>query len=649
LFICLFLAGITVAVYWPARHYGIIYYDDPLFTTENDMVKSGLNWQSVWWALSSVVVANWHPVTSLSFVLDHQFFGTNPGAEHLVNVLFHAANAALLFLVLNKMSGATWRSAAVAALFVWHPLRVESVAWISERKDVLCGFFFMLTLWAYARYAQKSKVQSPKSKVFYWLALVFFALGLMSKAMLVTVPFLLVLLDFWPLRRISEFGVRPALRSLWAKDGSSELKNASRPSTLNPVKGRGRVAQLYAALRPQLSTLLLEKWPFFALSAFFCGITFLVQKEFAAMVSFDRLTLGDRISNAVSSYLQYLVKLFWPAKLAVIYPYPKSHDALEGWLIALLLAAVSVLCICQLFRRPYLAVGWFWYLGTMLPVIGLVQVGGQAMADRYTYIPLIGPVISLVWLAAEVFPSRKTSLFAATAIILAAFLGQTGRQLQFWRDTVALAGHNIAVTPENASAYFTLGVGLEHAGETNRAMVCYRVATAIFSGDIDARKNLANLLRQQGHLSAAEQEYNILLALNPNDFATHVCLADVVGHLGRTDEAMSHLNEALRLNPDSTEALNNLAWMLATSPCAEFRDGPRAVALARHAGELTKFEKTIFVGTLAAAYAEAGRFDDAIATTQKAIALAQQNGEQDLLQKNQELLERYRRHQTARE
>jgi tetratricopeptide (TPR) repeat protein len=619
LFICLFLAGITVAVYWPARHYGIIYFDDPLFVTDTEEIQSGLNWHSLWWALSGVLVANWHPVTSLSFVLGHQFWGTNPGAEHLVNMLFHAANAALLFLVLNKMSGATWRSAAVAALFAWHPLRVESVAWISERKDVLCGFFFILTLLCWARFVEESKTKSSKSKVFFGLSLLMFVLALMSKPMAVTLPFVLLLLDVWPLKRFSSF--------------KFQVSSSETPSTLNP----------------QPSTLLLEKWPFFALSAFFCGITFLVQKEFAAMVSLDRLTLGDRISNAVSSYLQYLVKLFWPAKLAVIYPYPKSHDAVEVWLIALLLAAVSGLCLCQLFRRPYLAAGWFWYLGTMLPVIGLVQVGGQAMADRYTYIPLIGPVISLVWLAAEVFPSRKTSLFAATAIILAAFLGQTGRQLQFWRDTVALAGHNIAVTPENASAHFTLGVGLEHAGETNRAMVCYRVAAAIFPGDIDARKNLADLLRQQGHLSAAEQEYNILLALNPNDFATHVCLADVVGHLGRTDEAVSHLNEALRLNPDSTEALNNLAWMLATSTNAAVRDGARAVRLAERAREITGGKKTIYLGTLAAAYAEAGRFDDAISTAEKACALAEKSGEQNLLQKNQELLELYRAHQPYHE
>jgi len=672
LFICLLLAGITLAIYWPVRNYGIVYYDDPLFTTENAMVKSGLNWHSLWWALSSVVVANWHPVTSLSFVVTHTFGGANPGAEHVVNVVFHAANAVLLFLVLQRITGCIWRSTVVAAIFAWHPLRVESVAWISERKDVLSMFFFLLTLWAYARYAQRvtrdtypafaalrrgKQVTGPEKPIrgplmsrvtclpvaalaktghvslFYWLALVFFALGLMSKPMLVTLPFVLLLLDYWPLGRISEFGVR-----------SSELKNASHPSaTLSSL------ALARRRINPQLSTLLLEKWPFFLLSAIFSGLTYWIQKNYAAVMSLNTLGWEDRISNAVTSYLQYLAKLFWPTKLAVIYPYPKSHDGVEVWLTALLLLAISILCVCQLCRRPYLAVGWFWFLGTAVPIIGLVQVGEQAMADRYTYIPLIGPVISLVWLGAEFFQSRKFFLVAVSTVTLVACIGLTNRQLQFWRDTVVLAGHNVAVTPQNASAYFMLGLGLEHAGETNRAIPCYRVATAIFPGNIEAHRNLAYLLRRQDHLAAAEEEYNTLLAMNPDDLATQLGLADIFNHLGRPDKAVSHFNEALRIKPDSTEAMNNLAWTLATSPEANVRDGKRAVELAKRTCTLTDFKQTIFVGTLAAAYAEAGRFDEAIATAKKACALATVAGETDLLKKNQELLNLYQNHQTYRD
>jgi tetratricopeptide (TPR) repeat protein len=643
-FICLLLAAITLAIYWPARHYGMVDYDDPLFLTENEEINSGLNWHSLWWALSGILVANWHPVTSLSFVLGRQFWGTNPGAEHLVNVVFHAANAGLLFLALNRMTRATWRSAAAAALFAWHPLRVESVAWISERKDVLCGFFFLLTLWAYARYAQaqpgaegresRAGSGSPALDARRWtpdycMALIFFALALMSKPMAVTLPFVLLLLDFWPLGRVASDGWRV----------TSDRNSKSRGST--PWRGE--------AERSRPDHPLLEKWPFFALTVFFSGLTYWIQKNSAAVIEFGRLGLGDRISNAVSSYLQYLAKLFWPAKLAAIYPFPKSHDPAEIWLAALLLLAVSALCVCQLARRPCLAAGWFWYLGTSVPIIGLVQVGGQAMADRYTYLPLIGPVISLVWLAAEVFQSRRILLSAATAMVLAAFAGLASRQVQFWRNTVVLFEHNIAVTPENAAANYTLGLGLEHAGDTNRAVVCYRVATAIFPGDVEAHKNLAHLFCQQGHWTAAKEECDALLALNPNDAASHLSLAQVAGHFGRADETVFHLNEALRLNPDFVEAMNNLAWTLSASRAANLRNGARAVELAKRACELTHFKKTIYIGTLAAAYAEAGRFDEAMATAQMAIALAQQNGEPDLLQKNQELLERYRRHQTARE
>jgi len=646
IFICLLLAGVTLAIYWPVRHYGIVYFDDPLFTTDNAMVKSGLNWHSLAWALSSVVVANWHPVTSLSFVLDNQWFGANPGAEHVVNVLFHTASAVLLFLVLQRITGCIWRSTVVAAIFAWHPLRVESVAWISERKDVLSVFFMMLTLLFYTRFAQTTSLRTGTldaksgdegSGVWrlgsgdYWLALVFFALGLMSKPMLVTLPFVLLLLDYWPLRRVT---------------GDTWQVTSDKKSIPQLRKGAWPSWGVTAAAGKRL---VLEKWPFFLLSAIFSGLTYWIQKNYAAVMSLNTLGWEDRISNAVTSYLQYLAKLFWPTKLAVIYPYPKSHDGVEVWLMALLLLAISALCVCQFFRRPYLATGWFWYLGTMVPVIGLVQVGEQAMADRYTYIPLIGPVISLVWLGAEFFQSRKFFLVAVSTVTLIACIGLTNRQLQFWRDTVVLAGHNVAVTPQNASAYFMLGLGLEHAGETNRAIPCYRVATAIFPGNIEAHRNLAYLLRRQDHLAAAEEEYNTLLAMNPDDLATQLGLADIFNHLGRPDKAVSHFSEALRIKPDSTEAMNNLAWTLATSPDTNVRDGKRAVELAKRACTLTDFKQTIFVGTLAAAYAEAGRFDDAIATAKKACALATVAGETDLLRRNQELLVLYRAHQPYRE
>jgi tetratricopeptide (TPR) repeat protein len=633
-FICLLLAGVTLAIYWPARHYGVVYFDDEVFT-DNPEVESGFNWHSLLWTFSGVLAANWHPVTSLSFVLDHQFFGKNPGVEHLVNLFFHAVNAALLFLVLNQMTNTVWRSAIVAAIFAWHPLRVESVAWISERKDVLCGFFFLLTLLCYARAVTSGKwrvtrteAPSDSSRVtchlrpFYWLALVFFALGLMSKAMLVSLPFLLLLLDVWPLGRVAGDKWRVTRFRI----------PAPQPSTCN--------------------RLFLEKWPFFALSAAGCAVTYEIQKNFAAVVSFDRLGLGDRLGNAIVSYVSYLAKLVWPAKLAVVYPYPKSSDAMEVWLAALLLLAISALCVLQISRRPYLAAGWFWYLVAMLPVIGLVQVGQQAMADRYTYIPLIGPVAGLVWLVSEwagKMPARKFLLAPSAVILLAACAIAARRQVEFWENSVSLFQHAIAVTTDNSAAQYSLGIGLERGGLTNAAMVQYRIAAAMNPLDTLARGNLAHLLREQGRWAEAADQYSAILRVNPNNLPAELTLGQTLSQMGRTVEAVFHFETALRIDPDSAEALNNLAWTLATCPDSNIRNGARAVQLAGRACELTDYKKTMMVGTLAAAQAEAGRFDDAMAVAQKAVALAQKNGEPDLLQKNQALLELYRQHKAYRD
>ncbi|HSY74127.1 MAG TPA: tetratricopeptide repeat protein [Dongiaceae bacterium] len=606
IFICLSLAAVTLAVFWPLRHFGFVYYDDQLFT-DNPAVNSGLNWNSFGWAFSSVVVANWHPVTSLSFVLDHQFFGTNPGAEHLVNMIFHAANAALLFLVLQKISGATWRSAMVAAIFALHPLRVESVAWVSERKDVLCGFFFLASLLAYARFVEESKVENKKSKLFFGAGLALFVLALMSKPMAVTLPFALLLLDFWPLRRFNRSTIR---------------------------------------------RLIVEKIPFFILSATFCAVTYQIQKNFAAMVSFDRLGWGQRIGNAILGYNGYLGKFFWPEKLAVIYPYSTNLDATEIWLAALLLLAISILCVWQISRRPFLAVGWFWFLGTSLPIIGLVQVGDTSMADRYTYIPLIGPAISLVWLVSEKWKRehfQKTFLAILSAATLIALAISTRLQIQFWQNSTRLFAHAIAVTGKNASAESGLGIALEHEAQTNEAMIHYQIAIAENPADKQTYYNLGNLLVAQGRWTEAEELYSNILGITPDDFTAHMVLAAILPHLNRPEEAVAHLETALQINPDDTGAMNNLAWALATNEKPEIRNGARAVQLAQRACELTHYQKTIYIGTLAAAYAEAVKFDDAIATAQKACDLAAKNGEEDLLQRNQELLQLYRAHKPFHE
>ncbi len=615
--IALALSAVTLAIYWPVRGFDLVLWDDPQVMTDCPEAQAGFTWAGVKWAVTGVVIANWHPVTNLSFLAVSQFFGASPGAQHLANALIHAANAALLFWLLFRLTGATWRSASAAAIFAWHPLRVESVAWIIERKDVLCAFFFFLTLLAWGKrvISDELPVTSQRrisSLITRHLSLFFFALALLSKPMAVTLPFVLLLLDVWPLRRFSIFDFR------------------------------------FSILKP----LLREKVPFFALMILFCVATYFIQLDYAAMTPWEKLGLAPRVQNAVAAYVAYLAQLFWPVNLAAIYPYPKSFDLTLTGLKAALLMAISALCLAQLKKRPQLAVGWCWYLGTALPVIGLVQVGEQAMADRYTYLPLIGPVVALVWIAAEFFSrSRPWKIIsaAATIFILSTLMILSAKQIQFWRNTIELFAHNVEVTPENSSAHFTLGLGFEHTGDTNRALVCYRVAKKLEPQDFQNRRNLASLLGKSGQLAAAETEYRSLLADEPTHFQNHLGLAGLLGAQGRADESIVELNETLRLNPDATEALNNLAWALATDPRAEIRDGPRAVSLAQHACELTQFSRTMFIGTLAAAQAEAGKFDAAIATAQKACEVATKNGETDLLQRNQELLERYRAHKTARE
>jgi tetratricopeptide (TPR) repeat protein len=452
---------------------------------------------------------------------------------------------------------------------------------------------------------------------------VVFALALLSKPMAVTLPFVLLLLDIWPLARVESHKLKVA--------GSAQKK--FQPATFN-------------------MRLVTEKLPFFALTITFCVATFWIQHDYAAMTPWDKLGLDARVANAISGYVNYPAQLFWPLNLAVIYPYPKNFDWTQTIFKAALLVAISVGCGQQFARRPWLAVGWFWFLITALPVIGIIQVGEQSMADRYTYLPLIGPVVAIVWSVAEIFSharAGKNFLAATTVLIFFALAILSERQLQFWRNTISLFQHNVAVTPENASAHFTLGLGFEHAGETNRAFVEYRVAKIISPGDLQVRSSLANLFFQRSQLAAAETEYDELLALAPQDFSAHLNLANVFAVQNRVDEEISELNEAVRLNPNSVEALNNLAWALATSPRADLRDGNRAVQLAQNACELTHFEKTIYIGTLAAAYAEAGKFDDAISTAQRACELAQKNGETNLFQRNQELLKLYRAHKPARE
>jgi len=660
LFICAVLFNVTLAIYWPARHFDIIYYDDPVYLQTPEEAKGFI--YGIKWAMTAVVVGNWHPVTSFSFLLGHQWWGLNPGAEHMVNVVFHAANAALLFLVLVKMANnpiansltsplpsplpsdgrgegtATerrarfhrrniWLCAFVAGIFAWHPLRVESVAWITERKDVLFLFFMLLALICYTTYAQAGK-RSPKQHTispagnfpvartgWYVLSLVFFGLSFMSKAMVVTLPFLLLLLDFWPLKRLSvnakcgaRSGPSPHPNPLPSHQMGAERGQPSNKNRVGPKAGRMTGVWLVA-----------EKIPFFALAIYFSAMTFKIQRESTAVAALNEFGMTERLENATLNYANYLGHFFWPTKLALLYPYPKRFDGLEVLFTALLLAAITAWCLLQLSRRPYLAVGWLWYLGTMVPVIGLVQIGEAGMADRYTYLPMIGPVISLVWLMAEWAgrnSPRKYLAVSAGAAVLCACIVLTRAQVMLWRNSAALFERTVAVTQENGMAEFLLAQGLQEEGRLCQAAVHYRMAIAMPNAyHYFANLNFAMLLQQRGYYQ----------------------------------EADTHYEKALQFNPYSLIAMNNLAWMLATCPDAKVRNGARAVQLGEQACQLINYRVTLNVGTLAAAYAEAGRFDDAIATAQQAIALAQEHGNGALLKKNEELLRLYQAHEAYHE
>jgi protein O-mannosyl-transferase len=649
-FICLALALITFGLYWPARHFMFLYYDDTFFIA-CPQVSAGLSWYGILWAIQGLVAQNWHPITTFTYPLMHQFFGLNPGAEHLLNAAIHAANAALLFLVLKEMTGKVWPSAIVAAIFAWHPLRVESVAFISERKDVLFMFFMLLSLLCYTRYTRAGPgkplpspdkhtiFDTPPRTYYYNLALLCFILSFLSKAMVVTLPFLLVLLDFWPLKRFNAGWTREDGKGT-RKQRSLQLSNSD--ATPKPVEGQPilepggsqslltsadtetgapkPLARARGAVWPfasRFQSLVKEKTSFFVLDIIFCALTFWIQKTQGAVKPLSEVGIGIRLENAVVSYVSYLGKFFWPTKLAAIYPYPQHFQAIQILLMGLLLAAISAFCVLQTRRRPYLAVGWFWYLGTLVPVIGLVQVGMQGMADRYTYLPLIGPAISVVWLVSDWAQGRQLLKIAAisgatAALAVCAFL--TTRQLPYWRDTVTLFERTTAITPANALAEYPLALGFEHVGDLRRAAVHYRIA----------------------------------LELQPDDdhFMASFYFAEDLTHLGQYREAVARLQAALQLQPDSPEAMNNLAWILSTCPKPDVRDGERAVQLAERSCKLTNDESPTYLTTLATAYAEVGRFDDAISTVQKAGELAQEQGQMQIFNGDAQLLQVFMNHQT---
>jgi tetratricopeptide (TPR) repeat protein len=519
-FICLCLAVVTAAVYWPVRHFEFTNYDDDVYVTENPHVQGGVTLRGVVWAFTTPHFNMWMPLTWLSCMLDCQLFGLNAGAHHLVNVLFHIANTLLLFTVLNRMTAAQWRSAFVAALFALHPLHVESVAWVAERKDVLSTFFWMLTMLAYVHY-----VEQPNGGR-YLLALGLCALGLMAKPMLVTLPFVLLLLDYWPLGR-----------TRWAQSAIGVRKERS------------------------LGYLLREKLPFIALMIPASIVTYWAEQRGGLIVLLDSLPVGMRVVNAVVSYVRYLGKAFWPVGLAAFYPY-RTWSLVVMCGAGAVLAGVSGAVIWRARRQPYLFTGWLWYLGTLVPVIGLVQAGTQSMADRYTYIPLVGLFIMVAWcLPHSLVEQRKPRMVAVAtaAALLVSCAVLTGFQVRHWKNNETLFRHVLNVTKDNHLAHENLGRALLDQGKFAEATAEFAALLRIKPDSAPAHNNLANALAAQGKAAEAIAEYQAALRIKPDFAEAHNNLAGTIAGQGKLAEATAEYQAALRIKPDLAEAHNNLA------------------------------------------------------------------------------------------
>jgi len=570
LFVCLLLAAAAIAVYWQVQSCDFIQFDDNKYVTDNQYVKSGLTAESIAWAFTTGWASNWHPLTWLSHMLDCELFGLNPCWHHITSLLFHITNTLLLFLVLKSMTGALWRCAFVAAAFALHPLHVESVAWISERKDVLSTLFWLLTMAAYLRYVKRPGIGR------YLLTLIAFVLGLLAKPMLVTLPFVLLLLDYWPLSRFEP-------------DGES-AKSLSQ--------------------RPVLSRLIMEKLPFFALSVVSSVVTFAVQRSGGAVARIAILAPGIRIANIFVSYVKYIGKMFWPSGLAILYPHPGAE--LPGWQViisAMLLLGITVLIIRLAPRHRYLPFGWFWFLGTLVPVIGLVQVGDQAMADRYSYVPLVGLFIIIAWGAAELtagWKYRKIILAVSSLVILSVLSVCTYLQLRHWRDSKAVFTHAVNVTSGNRVMHYDLGFLYQSEGRLDEAIEQYHLALQAYPYYIEAHNNLGIVLQSQGRVDQAVSHYKQALDIEPDSANVHYNLGRALAAQGKSDEAIKHYHRAVQLRKNYVEALYSLAKELKS----EGRLDEAVVYYRRCVQAKPDFAKAHF--NLANTLSSLGRLDEAI-------------------------------------
>jgi tetratricopeptide (TPR) repeat protein len=565
--IILGLVLLVLAAYWQVKNFEFVNYDDQIYVTQNFQTQSGITRESIAYTFTDLRTSNWHPLTMISHMLDWQLFGEKAGGHHWTSVIIHIFNTVLLFLLLNKLTGAIWRSALVAALFAVHPINVESVAWIAERKNVLSTFFWLLTMLLYVWY-----VKQPGWKR-YLPVFLFFALGLMSKPMLVTLPFVLLLLDYWPLNRTA-----------------INTQDENQTEIQSPLKAK----------KTKLSFLILEKIPLFILTAISIGVTVYAAKSASTIAGFEIIPLAKRVYNAIFSYVLYLKKLLWPTDLAVFYP--QTDIQIHQVLLAASLLVFCTAIFCKYYKKyPYLVVGWFWYLGTLVPVIGIVQVGSQAMADRYAYIPFIGIFIMLSWTIAEIVKNhllqKITSILAV--IILMALLVTTHIQVNYWETSFslfertlnltkgnfiaqigmgvelmkqnkideAIAHFNTAINinpenPANYMAFVSLGQALSMQNKKKEAIAAFKQALSINPHCDEAYHKLGFVLFQTGQMDEASAAYKKAIVLN-NDYPLyHGSLGNVYIKQGKIKEAIKEYNEVLRIQPTNAGAHNGLAMLL---------------------------------------------------------------------------------------
>jgi len=641
--IYLLLTGLSLAVFSQTIHYNFVNFDDDIYVYNAPAIRAGLTLKGIAAAFTSPHAGNWHPLTTLSHMLDCGLYGLNAGGHHATNVVLHTIAALLLFRALRQMTGAFWKSAIVAALFAVHPLHVESVAWVSERKDVLSAVFFFLMLDAYVRYARASSITR------YLVVTALFVAGLMSKPMLVTVPIVLLLLDYWPLRRFEQ---------------------------ISSTRGKAKILQSDNQRRI-IRRLFLEKIPLLIFSAGVGIVTFVLQKR--AVGALPPLPFLWRAENAVTTYVVYAWKTLWPTRLAVFYPHP--NDTLATWQVVLTIAfllAITFAAIVWREKRPYLFTGWFWYLIMLVPVIGLVQVGEQGHADRYTYLPSIGLFLIAVWAAGEVAAVGQVRLWRGVAtagivVIVTALACTAFTQTSYWRNSETLWTHALAVTTDNDFAHNNLGYLCVDRGELDKAMSHFEAASKIRSGKLDphykmgtafvemnlgdalARKgqpdeamahfeqainlqpdyaeayyNRGNVLYAKGRIDEAMADFEKALQIQPNDADAHTGLGNAFLRKGAVKEAIAQYSQAVALAPEDPHSRSNLAWLLATSSDASIRDGAKAVELAQQAVSVSGGREPLFFRTLAAAYAETGRFSNAIAVIQQGVAIARVQGKTSL-------------------